>query len=119
MFGTSVGWFRFVAVAEAISWAALLVGMAFKYGAGYPEAVTVTGWAHGLVFTVYVLVTLLVYGPLRWRFVVLVLALLASLPPFGSVVFERWANRRGLLVVPDEIGPTSWSRLVGALRALN
>ncbi|NYH79609.1 integral membrane protein [Actinopolyspora biskrensis] len=119
MFRTCVGWFRLTAIAEAISWAGLLIAMVFKYGFGYPEAVTVMGWVHGLVFTAYVLVSLIVYGPLRWSFRVLVLALVASIPPFASVVFERWALRRGVLRTPEEMGPTSWSRLVGALRALN
>ncbi|WP_043577627.1 DUF3817 domain-containing protein [Actinopolyspora erythraea] len=119
MLSTGVGWFRLIAVAEAVSWAGLLIAMVFKYGFGFPEAVTVMGWIHGLVFTAYVLASLVMYGPLRWSFRVLVLALLASVPPFGSVVFERWALRRGLLTTPSPLGPTSWSRLVGALRALN
>ncbi|RCW45198.1 integral membrane protein [Halopolyspora algeriensis] len=119
MLRTYVGWFRLVAFAEALSWAGLLIGMVFKYGFGQPMGVTIFGWIHGMVFTAYVVVGLLVYGPLRWKFRVLVLALIASVPPFGTVVFERWATRRELLNMPDTLGPTSWSRLTGALRALN
>ncbi len=119
VFRTCVGWFRVVAFAEAVSWAALLIAMVFKYGFDQPEAVTVAGWVHGVVFTAYVVLSLVVYGPLRWSFRVLLLALIASVPPFGSVVFERWALRRGSLTMPEEKGPTSWSRLVGALRELN
>ncbi len=116
---TYAGWFRFVAIAEAVSWAGLLVAMVFKYGFDQPLGVTVAGWVHGLVFTVYVLTCLLVWGPLRWRFLELFLALVASVPPFGSVVFERWASRRGILEDTPEPGPSSVSRLAGALRELN
>lgn len=88
--------FRLAAVAEAVSWAGLLVGMFLKYvvqlGAG---GVPVLGAVHGAVFVVYVLVTLGVSRPLRWSLTTLILALAASVPPFGSVVFERWAAGRG------------------------
>ncbi|GAA2347979.1 hypothetical protein GCM10009854_26520 [Saccharopolyspora halophila] len=114
-----VGWFRLVAVAEAMSWAGLLVAMAFKYGLGMPLGVTVMGWIHGLVFTAYVLVTLVVFSPLRWRFWTLVLALVASVPPLATVWFERWANKRGLLELADSDEPTFWGRVRFVLRELN
>jgi integral membrane protein len=108
-----------VAIAEAVSWAGLLVAMAFKYGLQQPFGVTVMGWVHGLVFTAYVVTCLVVFSPLRWRFRVLVLALVASIPPLASVWFERWANRRGLLAEPDSEEPTFWGRVRYALRELN
>ncbi len=116
---TYVGWFRFVAIAEAVSWAGLLVAMMFKYGLGEPLGVTIFGWVHGAVFTGYVITSLLVSSPLRWRFPVLVLALAASVPPFGSVAFERWALKRGWLEMPEEPGPNLWNRVTWTLRELN
>ncbi|MGP4018031.1 DUF3817 domain-containing protein [Saccharopolyspora sp. 5N708] len=116
---TCAGWFRLVAIAEAFSWAGLLVAMAFKYGLHQPLGVTIMGWIHGLVFTAYVVTSLVVFSPLRWRFRVLVLALVASVPPLASVWFERWANRRGLLVEPDSDEPTFWGRVRYVLRELN
>lgn len=116
---TYVGWFRLVAIAEAFSWAGLLLGMVFKYGLGEPLGVTIFGWIHGLVFTGYVVTSLLVSSPLRWRFRVLVWALLASVPPFGSIVFERWAAKRGSLELPETPGPNLWNRVTWTLRELN
>ncbi|WP_249124209.1 DUF3817 domain-containing protein [Saccharopolyspora erythraea] len=113
------GWFRLVAVAEAVSWAALLLAMAAKYGLGQPLGVTVAGWVHGVVFTAYVVTCLVVFSPLRWRFRVLVLALVASVPPLASVWFERWARRRGLLERHESQEPTFWGRVGYALRTLN
>ena len=68
MLRTYAGWFRLVAIAEACSWAGLLIAMGFKYGLGMPTGVTVLGWVHGLVFTAYVVACLVVFSPLRWSF---------------------------------------------------
>lgn len=90
--------FRAVAIAEAVTWAGLLVGMVVKYLVIENEVgVKVFGPVHGAVFVAYVLVTLLVARPLRWTPGVTLLALVASVPPFGSIVFERWARRTGRL----------------------
>lgn len=94
--------FRLVAILEAISWACLLIAMLFKWVIGAnPEdmqlGVQIVGPIHGAVFVAYVLVALLVSRPLAWSLKTLALALVASVPPFGSVVFERWAVRRGQL----------------------
>jgi integral membrane protein len=96
--GTPAVWFRTVAVAEAISWLGLLVGMFFKYIAGGSEAgVHVFGPIHGAVFVLYVLTVLVVRRPLRWDARTTLVALAASVPPLGSVVFERWATGNGRL----------------------
>ena len=46
------GWFRLIALLEAVSWVGLLVGMYFKYlGSPLTEiGVKVFGMAHGLIF---------------------------------------------------------------------
>ncbi|GAB2744659.1 DUF3817 domain-containing protein [Salinifilum aidingensis] len=119
MLRTYGGWFRIVAIAEAFSWLGLLVSMAFKYGLDMPQGVTVFGWIHGLVFTAYVLCCLVVFSPLRWKFSVLVLALIASVPPLATVWFERWAMRRRLLERSDSPDPTFWGRVGYVLRTLN
>jgi integral membrane protein len=116
---TYSGWFRLVAVAEAFSWVGLLVAMVFKYGFEQPLGVTIMGWIHGVVFSAYVVTSLVVFSPLRWRFRVLALALIASVPPLVSVVFERWATRRGLMTPPATTEPTPWRRVGDALRELN
>lgn len=90
--------FRIVAVAEALSWLGLLIGMLFKYVISDTETgVKVFGPIHGGVFVAYVIVSLVVRGPLRWSGKTLLLALAASIPPFGSLVFEQWASRTGRL----------------------
>ena len=62
------GWFRLIALAEAVSWVGLLVGMYFKY-LGSPRTeigVKVFGMAHGLVFIAFVVAGLLVGMAFKW-----------------------------------------------------
>ncbi len=87
-------------MAEAVSWAGLLIGMFFKYVVVQNEVgVQIFGPIHGVIFIGYVVVTLLVRAPQRWDFRTTFLALVASIPPFGTVIFERWANKRGKLAL--------------------
>ncbi|MFI5835695.1 DUF3817 domain-containing protein [Micromonospora sp. NPDC051300] len=98
------GWVRaFVvaAIAEACSWAALLAGMAVKYGPPRDEiGVQVFGPIHGGLFVAYGLLVLVVARRRRWSLVQTGLALASAVPPFATVLFERWARRRGLLDAP-------------------
>ncbi len=94
--------FRLVAVAEAITWAALIVAMIIKRVADQPEAIFYPGLIHGIVFVAFCVVALLTARALKWNLVVTGLALLSSLPPFGTLVFEWWAARNGHLAELSE-----------------
>ena len=94
---TRVGWFRLIALAEAVSWVGLLVGMYFKY-LGTPRTeigVKVFGMAHGLIFIAFVVTGLLVGFAVKWTLGTWLLALLASIVPLCSVIFLIWADRTG------------------------
>jgi integral membrane protein len=99
--------FRRVAIAEAVTWALLLTGMFLKYVTETTElAVRVFGMLHGVVFIAYCLVTLLVGVDQRWSRGRVLLGLASAVPPFLTVWFDRYAERRGALA-------PSW-RLVAA-----
>jgi integral membrane protein len=90
--------FRAVAVAEAVTWALLLVGMFLKYVTETTDrAVSVFGMVHGVVFLAYALTTLLVAVDQRWSPGRTLLGLLSAVPPFMTVWFDRYAERRGAL----------------------
>lgn len=90
--------FRIVAVAEALSWIGLLIGMFVKYVPGTSElGVQIFGPIHGGVFVAYVVVALLAARVLRWSLGTTFLALLASIPPLMTIWFERRATRTGRL----------------------
>ena len=94
-------WFRAIAIAEAFSWARLLVGMLFKYVLSDNEiGVQIFGPIHGGVFIAYVVMCVLAWRTFRWRPLTTVLALAASIPPFCTVLFEVWADRNGRLRLP-------------------
>ncbi|OBG79802.1 hypothetical protein A5733_08945 [Mycobacterium sp. NS-7484] len=97
------GWFRLIALAEAVSWAGLLVGMYFKY-LGNPRTeigVKVFGPIHGGIFIAFVVAAVLVGVAHKWGIVTWILALLASIVPLGSVIFVMWADRTQRLGAPD------------------
>ncbi|MFF5056445.1 DUF3817 domain-containing protein [Micromonospora sp. NPDC000663] len=86
------------AIAEACSWLALLVGMAVKYGPPDNElGVKIFGPIHGGLFVAYGLLVLAVARLRRWSLPVTFVALVSAVPPFATVIFERWARRRGML----------------------
>jgi RND superfamily putative drug exporter len=99
---TQVTVFKAVAIAEALSWAGLLVGMYLKHVAGTTElGVEIFGPIHGGVFLAYVGLTLLLARRLRWSPWVALAGLACSVPPFATVGFEVWAARTGRLDVPE------------------
>ncbi|GAB2742696.1 DUF3817 domain-containing protein [Nocardioides pakistanensis] len=98
---TQITLFKAVAVAEALSWAGLLVGMYLKHVAGTTErGVQVFGALHGGIFVAYVALALLLAWRLRWSPRVALTALACSVPPFATVIFEVWASRTGRLTLP-------------------
>jgi integral membrane protein len=95
--------FRILALAEAFSWAALLVGMYFKWIAKSTEVgVEIAGPIHGGLFIAYGLTALILWRVQRWTFLVALFAGLSAVLPFATVLFERWAGRRGYLSAAEE-----------------
>ncbi|MEU4835147.1 DUF3817 domain-containing protein [Streptosporangium sp. NPDC023615] len=89
-------WFRVVAVAEACSWAGLLVGMFFKYVAATGDlGVKVFGPIHGALFVLYAAAVVLSAREAGWSRGTVALGLACAVPPFTSVWFERRTAARG------------------------
>lgn len=96
------GWFRLVALLEAVSWVGLLTGMYFKY-VGTPRTeigVKIFGMAHGLIFVAFVLLGLLAGVAFKWALGTWALAVLAGVVPLASVVFVIWVDRTGRMGAP-------------------
>jgi integral membrane protein len=82
--------FRMIALAEGISFLLLLfIAMPLKYAADLPDAVKYTGWAHGLLFVLYLIFLLIAAAANRWSYTRCVLAFLVSLIPFGTFWFDK------------------------------
>jgi integral membrane protein len=89
--------FRWVALLEGLSFVLLLfVAMPLKYWAGLPLAVRIVGSVHGLLFVAFLGALFRVALERDWPARRWGLALLSSLVPFGTFVFDR-SLRRELL----------------------
>jgi integral membrane protein len=88
--------FRIAAIAEAGGWTLLIAGMVLKrlvlHGNDIP--VLIAGQLHGTIFLLYIIASIGLYPSLNWRRSRMLIAGLASVPPYGSLVFEQWAARR-------------------------
>ena len=93
--------FRIAAIVEAITWTGLLGSMYFKYIEDrHTDGLHIFGSLHGYASAAFVLVALLVRKEYAWSNRITIIALLASVPPFASVIFERWAFRQRRLTTP-------------------
>lgn len=86
---------RIVGVAEGISFLVLLlIAMPLKHFLGFPMAVKVVGWAHGVLFILYIIVVFLSIRTMKWDWLDVVIALIASLAPGGTLFLDRSWRRR-------------------------
>ncbi len=98
IFGSSIARLRVIAIAEGWSFLILLgIAMPLKYWAGMPEAVSVIGMAHGILFIAYILLVVQVKLLHRWSIRKAFLAMFASIIPFGTFYVEKkWLREPGL-----------------------
>ncbi len=61
------------------------------------------GPIHGTAFIVYALVTIMAAVKLKWKVSVVLIALLAAIPPLATIAAEYWISQRGLLGEPDPV----------------
>ena len=89
-FSSTLGWFRFIALAEGVSYLVLLfVAMPLKYLANKPEAVRYMGWLHGFLFIVFGLLLIMVWSQYNWKFKKAFKAFVAALLPFGTFYLDK------------------------------
>ncbi len=82
--------FKWISLIEGLSFLILLgVAMPIKYIMDMPLAVTYVGWAHGILFIIYIYAVFPTARSLNWEFGRTFFALLASILPFGPFIFDR------------------------------
>ena len=82
--------FRWTSTLEAISFLVLLgVAMPLKYIWGMPEAVSIIGMAHGVLFVLYLLLAYYVAQELKWSNHTLFIVMICAILPFGPFYAER------------------------------
>ena len=89
----SIRTLRFVALAEATSFLALLVATYIKYENDAPIGVEILGPIHGTLFLAYVAIALGVRSVQGWDARTTLGVLLGAVVPFGGFVVDRWLAR--------------------------
>ncbi len=85
---------RRIGLVEGISFLLLLgVAMPLKYFAGLPLAVKVVGWAHGLLFMVFLLALWRAKQSARWPLSLVAIVFLAACLPFGPFLIDGRLRR--------------------------
>ena len=88
--------FRYLAIAEAVTWIALLGAVVVKYGFGVDGATTTMGPIHGVVFLAYLGALLALRERLGWDERRTAASIGAALLPLGTYLYvERRLPRSG------------------------
>jgi integral membrane protein len=104
------GIYRFFAILEAVGWTLLILAIAYRY-TGWPHADSVVSFAghiHGIGFGLYFIFTLLVARSMEWGIWRVGTAIVAGMPPYGSLIFEQimaWHRKK----VPPTVKPPKGS----------
>jgi integral membrane protein len=88
--------FRFAALSESFGWTILIIGIVInRYKLpGYKLALPIAGQVHGTIFLAYFGILLATYTSLRWSRQKFLVAIIAGVPPYGTLIFEQWASSR-------------------------
>lgn len=90
--------FRVAAIAEAVTWALLLLAMVLKYVTRTTDGlVPPAGGIHGFVFLCYVAITVFVWVDERWGALTGLVGLASAVVPFATIPFDVLMDRRGRL----------------------
>ena len=106
MFRTPLNLFRFLAVAEAISWTLLIAALIVRATTDLAIAVTVGGAIHGFVFLSYGATAVLVAMNQRWGVWPTVVAIASAVIPYATIPTELWLHRTGRLEGAWRLTPT-------------
>ncbi len=89
--------YRFLAIAEAITWTLLIIGLIAKYAFQVDALVPVAGSLHGFVFLSYGAMQLVVGRNQRWSAGTTLLGIVTAVVPYATIPWERRLERRGAL----------------------
>ena len=94
MLGNVIGRLRLAGIVEGISFIGLLgVAMPLKYVWDRPQAVSIVGMAHGLLFLLYGLALVLAWQETRWPLKRAAIVFFAAIIPFGPFILDPSLRR--------------------------
>jgi integral membrane protein len=84
---------RYIALAEATSFIALLIASVIKRTGGSELGVQILGPIHGLLFIAYVWIALAIRSEMGWSGKATFWVLVGAVVPFGGYVVDWWLLR--------------------------
>ncbi|MEM8558501.1 MAG: DUF3817 domain-containing protein [Bacteroidota bacterium] len=94
MLSSSIGRLRLAGLVEGTSFLVLLfIAMPLKYLADQPEAVSVVGWIHGVLFVLFGVALLIAMQDEGWSLKKAAVIFVAAVVPFGPFVIDRQLKR--------------------------
>ncbi|WP_235928824.1 DUF3817 domain-containing protein [Marisediminicola senii] len=86
--------YRTLAIAEAVTWTMLIVGMILKYVVQSTDVgVSIGGAAHGIVFVAFCMGAVLVGINQHWSLKTIVLSLVTAVVPYATIPMDRHLER--------------------------
>ncbi|MEM6785073.1 MAG: DUF3817 domain-containing protein [Bacteroidota bacterium] len=94
MLSSPIGRLRLAGLVEGTSFLVLLfIAMPLKYLADQPEAVSVVGWVHGVLFVLFGVALLVAMQDEGWSLKKAAVIFVAAVVPFGPFVIDRQLKR--------------------------
>ncbi|MDQ1910235.1 DUF3817 domain-containing protein [Paenibacillus sp. GD4] len=95
MWKTAIGRLRWIGNVEGISYLLLLfIAMPLKYWADFPQAVSVVGALHGLLFTLFLAALLHAAIVKRFSLLLVLGAFISAFIPFGTFILDKKLQAR-------------------------
>lgn len=100
--------FRLFAFCETAGWTMLISAIIYRnfHMPGGEIAVSIAGTVHGLLFSMYFIFVVITARSMQWGVKRVVPAIIAGMPPYASLVFEKVMahdrNRRPVYIEPPQ-----------------
>lgn len=82
--------FRIISFLEGISYLLLMsLGLYYKYALNDPSFVKMFGMPHGILFTLYIILAIVIKKEMEWNYKTLGIVLIYSVIPFGTFYIDK------------------------------
>ncbi len=89
-FKPGIGLLRLIGFLEGVSFLILVfIAMPFKYLGNNPLPVQIVGQAHGMLFILFIIYSLIIGCQLKWKLQIQIQVIISSVIPFGTFYIDK------------------------------
>lgn len=89
-FKPGIGLLRLIGFLEGVSFLILVfIAMPFKYLGNNPLPVQIVGQAHGILFILFIIYSLIIGCQLKWKLQIQIQVIISSVIPFGTFYIDK------------------------------